>query len=63
MKRLFGKDPNPFLLTFLYTITFIGIVVLICVKDKLPDNFLVGLVGLLGVLIGQYRKPSTRDEK
>jgi hypothetical protein len=42
------------LATFLFTIVFIGLMIVVCRKDKLPDGLQTGLITLLGTLAGFF---------
>jgi hydrogenase/urease accessory protein HupE len=38
----------------LIAVIFIGLIFLVCFKDKLPENLITGIIGLLGVLVGFF---------
>ena len=49
-----GKHTKSLIVGILIAILFIGLIVLVCVKDKLPENLINGIITLLGVLVGYF---------
>lgn len=53
--RMLGRHTNSVIVGALFTMTFIGFMVYICVfRDKLSDTLTTAFVGLLSSLIGFF---------
>ncbi len=57
-----GKHTTSILVAILFVITFIGLIVLVCVKDKVPENLQTALVGILGMLAGFFAGTNTKSK-
>ncbi|MFD2583405.1 hypothetical protein ACFSR6_12985 [Pedobacter vanadiisoli] len=51
---LSGKHTTSLIVAILFLITLICLIVVVCVKDIVPENLVTGLTGLLGVLAGFF---------
>jgi len=60
LDALLGNHTTSVIVGILFLSTLLSIIILVCVKDKLPDGLLTGLVGLLGMFggffAGTYRR-------
>lgn len=60
LDALTGNHTTSIIVAILFVITLLSLIILVCVKDKLPDGLLTGLVGLLGMFggffAGSYKK-------
>ena len=57
-----GKHTTSIIVAILFLVTLICFVILYCAKDKLPDNIITGLFGLLGVLAGFFAGSNIKKE-
>jgi heme/copper-type cytochrome/quinol oxidase subunit 4 len=58
-----GKHTSSIIVGLLIAIIFTGLIIVICVKDKLPKNFITGIIGLLGVLAGFFAGTAGKKQK
>lgn len=49
-----GKHTMSVIVGILIAVIFIGLIFLVCFKDKLLENLITGIIGLLGVLVGFF---------
>ena len=49
-----GKHTTSLIVAVLFLVTLVGLILVVCVKDRLPENIVTGLIGLLGVLAGFF---------
>ena len=59
---LSGKHTTTMIVAILFVITLICLIVIVCVKENLPENVLTGLIGLLGVLAGFFAGSNIKKE-
>ncbi len=60
-----GKHTTSLIVAALFLLTFIGLIILVCIKSKeeMPDDLITGLVGLLGVLAGFFAGSTSMKNK
>lgn len=51
---LSGKHTTSLIVAFLFLITLISLIIVICAKDTIPENIVTGLISLLGMLAGFF---------
>ena len=60
-----GKHTTSLIVAVLFLLTFLGTIILVCVKTKedMPDDLITGLIGLLGVLAGFFAGSSMNSKE
>lgn len=57
-----GKHTTSFIVAILFVITFMGLILVICIKDPVPDVLVTGIIGLLGMLGGFFAGSNIKKE-
>ena len=62
LDSIFGNHTTTVIVALLFILTLICLIIIVCIKDSLPENIVTGLIGLLGVLAGFFAGSNFKKE-
>lgn len=58
-----GNHTTSLIVGMLIVIVFLGLIMVVCIKDELPEDLITGTIGLLGVLAGFFASNMNKEKK